>query len=110
AKTASKNPPGTPKDEKIGTPEEILNRIHPSRMILMKPISPEGLKKIVRIRIEKINEQLHDATEGSFGSFEITSTDALVDFIQSYEYNPEDGARPITDKVRALMEYTFYQG
>jgi len=109
AKTASKNPPGTPKDEKIGTPEEILNRIHPSRMILMKPISPEGLKRIVKLRIEKVNEQLFDATRGSFGSFEIEVTDKLVEFVQSYEYNPEDGARPIGDKVRSLMEYTFYQ-
>jgi hypothetical protein len=109
AKTSSKNPPGTPKGEQVGTPEEILNRIHPSRMILMRPISPEGLKQIVRLRIKKVNEQLSESTKGAFGSFEIRATDGLVNFIQGYEYSAEDGARPVGDKVRSLMEYTFYQ-
>lgn len=109
AKTASKNAPGTPKDEQIGTPEEILNRIHPSRMILMRPISPDGIRKIIQLRIDKINQQLFDATRGAFGSFEIKATDQLIDFIKNYEYSAEDGARPVNDKVRSLMEYTFYQ-
>ncbi len=109
AKTAFKNPPGTPKDERTGTPEEILNRIHPSRMILMRPISPEGLKKIIRLRINRIQRQLDNAERGVYGTFKINVTDALVDFIQKYEYSAEEGARPVGDKVRSLMEYTFYQ-
>src|SRR5690606_14282954 len=76
---------------------------------LMRPISPEGLKKIIRLRIEKVQKQLSEADRGAFGSFRINVTDALVEFIQRYEYSAEDGARPVADKVRSLMEYTFYQ-
>lgn len=110
AKTASKNPPGTPKDEMVGTPEEILNRIHPSRMILMRPISPEGMKRIIQLKIERLQRQYDNAENGVYGRFKIRVTDAVVDFLQAYEYNPEEGARPLSDKVRSFVEYTFYQG
>lgn len=110
ARTALRNPPGTPKDQQLGTPEEIRNRTHPSRLILLEPLSPEQLKKIIRLNIEFLNEQYFDATKGAFGSFEIAATDRMVEFIQEYDYLAEDNARPMKDKVRALLEYPFNQG
>lgn len=109
AKTSTRNAPGTPKSEQTGVSEAILSRIPMNSLILMKPISPEGLQKIVRLKIKKLNKEFESAEFGIFGKFQIRPTEELVKFIQEYDYAAEEGARVINDKVRGLLETPLYQ-
>lgn len=96
------NSPDRSEDAK-GVSEEFLNRIGNSRMVVQKPISPEGLRRVVRIRLDKLRKRLASA-EGRYGAIDFDFSDEVVNFIQSYHYNAEENARPMKDKVNTLIE------
>lgn len=99
---------GTPADQRRGISEEVLNRIPPSGMILMNPISPEGLQRVSRIIIEPLQKSLKEST-GLYGSLDIQFTDDVFRMIQEYHYNAESNARPIEDNIKLLVENTIFE-
>lgn len=92
-----------------GTSEEVVNRFPKSRLLLFKPLSPAGLRKIVRIKLQDFVDRLKGSADG-FPNLNLKFTDSLVEFIQAYRYNPEENARPINDKVENILERTFIRG
>lgn len=88
-----------------GTSEEFSNRLPDRAFCLMRPLSVEDLKDIVRVKFEDWREKLQKAKSGY--NIDIQWTNELVDFVQSYEYEAEDNARPISNKIINLVERTI---
>jgi ATP-dependent Clp protease ATP-binding subunit ClpA len=89
---------------------EVLNRLSPSSTFLMKPISPEGLRKIVDMQLSDLLKRIQTSPkefpilqEGLKNTtFKITP--ALLEYIQKYDYSAEEMARPIKDKITILFK------
>lgn len=86
-----------------GTSEEFLNRISDRNLILLRPLSPEDLKKVAQMKLEEAAAQLKKPSE-MFKSVEVIWDQGVVDFVQGFHYNAEDNARPIGDRVLSLVE------
>ena len=95
-----------------GTSEEFLSRIPHTRIHMMNPISPNGLKKILRLLENTVMSQLKK-TAGDLGQFDIALSDELVEFLVDYNAVPSDGARRLKDHfesyVRRPLEESFLQ-
>lgn len=74
---------------------ELINRF--DGVIIFKPLSPENLEKIVRLKLEELKVQLK--TQGYLVEFD----QALVSELSNRGYNPVLGARPL----RRLMQDTL---
>ena len=90
-----------------GTSEEFLSRIPSNRIHILKPISPEGLKKIARILETNLKTQLRDAT--NMGRFNIQLSEELVEFLVSYKAIPSDGARTLKDRLESFVFEPLYE-
>lgn len=66
---------------------EFLNRI--DEQIIFKKLSKEDIKKIVKIKLNNINDVLHQK------KIVLSFTDDLVNFIADYSFDDKYGARPI---------------
>lgn len=91
-----------------GISEELLNRIPDRFLILMRPLSPEGLKEIAEIELRKLAESFSKASSLNPG-MNIQWDDELVSLIQSYDYSPEDNGRPISAKIKSLIKEPLIQ-
>jgi len=109
AKTVTQNARGTPNDQKIGISEAVLSRIPSWCIVLMKPLSPDALKKIAKMKIRTISRQFSKAAQGAFGQFNVEASDELIQFIQEYDFEAEEGGRAIQDKVKDLVEHPLLQ-
>ncbi|MEE6249695.1 MAG: AAA family ATPase [Bdellovibrionota bacterium] len=85
-----------------GTSEEVGSRI--TNILLLRPISPEGLVKITDIHLTKLAKDLRTNTNSKLGKVELTWTPELTKYIQNYAFNAEDAARPMGEKVKLLVE------
>ncbi|MEC9281241.1 MAG: AAA family ATPase [Bdellovibrionota bacterium] len=85
-----------------GTSEEVGSRI--TNVLLLRPISPEGLVKITDIHLNKLAKDLRTNTNSKLGKVEVTWTPGLSKYIQEYAFNAEDAARPMGEKVKLLVE------
>lgn len=90
-----------------GTSEEVVNRLPESRIFLLKPISPKGLQRVVGAKLDDMRSVYQDSSEGGLRNLRLKFTDNLISFLQTYHYIPEDNARPMEDRVEALVENTF---
>lgn len=95
--------PGDP-----GVSEEFQSRVPNSRLILLRPISPEGLKKIVRLFEKEMTSALKD-TNAFLQPFDLSLSGELVDFISSYKAVPSEGARPLEDRLKSLVFDPFFK-
>lgn len=93
--------------EARGTSEELLNRLQPERfLMLLRPLSPDHLRDIASQKLKDVRNRL--AKESAFfASVDLTWDRKLIDFVQSYDYMPEDNARPIKGKVETLILETI---
>lgn len=66
---------------------EFLNRI--DEVIMFEPLSRENIQAIVRIQMEAMVKQLHDA------GFTLQMTDDAIDWLAQLGYDPQFGARPL---------------
>lgn len=66
---------------------EFLNRI--DEVIMFEPLSRENIHQIVKLQMEAMIKQLHDA------GFELEITDEAIDWIGQLGYDPQFGARPL---------------
>lgn len=90
-------------ESQVGISEELANRILDNELLLLRPLSPESLKLIARLKLAEIQRHVQLASK-ILGPIEITWSDELVEFLQSYHYIAEDNARPIEDRVKTLVQ------
>lgn len=91
-----------------GTSEELLNRIPEDHLILFDPLSPEHLRQIAEMKLQKLRENIRRSRSG-FGNVNLTWTPEVIQFLQEYHYVAEDQARPVDNRVRSLIEATIIQ-
>lgn len=92
--------------ETLGMSEEFNNRIKDEEIILLRPLSAEGKRKIVKLKLNEIAENV-SKNAGGFGKLKLSATQELVNFTQEYRDNPEAGARPIDGKLDAIMNEVY---
>ena len=92
-----------------GTSEEFLSRIPSNRIHILKPISPKGLKAILRIFEKDFRDKLNKARGAPIGPFDIQLSEKLITFLTSYNSIPSDGARPLENRLNSLIFEPFYQ-
>jgi ATP-dependent Clp protease ATP-binding subunit ClpC len=80
---------------------EFLNRI--DEQIIFKTLSLEDVKKIVKIKLENINEVLIPKR------INLTFTDDLIDFVAEISYDDKYGARPILRTISKEIQTPFSQ-
>jgi ATP-dependent Clp protease ATP-binding subunit ClpA len=98
----------TSREEPKGTSEAIVNRIQPSRMILMAPHSPETQRKVAALLFERSKRVLARAARGMYGAIKIEITDNALKAVQEYDNVAEENSRPIKDRLRSMVEKTFF--
>ena len=99
---------GSPNDpkgqgESLGTSEELMNRISQRNILILRPLSPTDLKEISKISLRSMAKKLNIQSD-LFDAVELEWSPAVVDFIQGYQYIPEENARPILARVNATIE------
>lgn len=90
-------------DSAPGISADLLAEIPDSHLILLRPLSPENLRQITAIEMNRMARDLR-ADSGFFASIELSWTDELIDFVQGYDYDPETNAKPIGAKIKSLIE------
>ncbi len=91
-----------------GISEELLNRIPDRFLLLLRPLSPESLKAIAKIELDRLSRSYKKASPLNPG-IEIVWPDSIYEFVQSYDYNAEDNGRPIATKIRSLIKEPLIQ-
>lgn len=94
---------GVTQDRSSGLSEEVLDRIPDNGLLLMRPLSAEVVRDIVRAKLKKAVSVLEGSTR-LVGPLDITFSDALVERIQMFEHNPEAGARRADDKIETFVK------
>ncbi len=96
------------KEDQKGTSEELLNRIPEDNLILFDPISPEFLRHIAENKMGDLQARVQRSTTG-FDKVNLKWTENVIRFLQEYHYVAEDQARPIDNKITALIENTIIE-
>lgn len=102
---------GSPNDPKgqgeaLGTSEELMNRIPLRNILLLRPLSPADLKEIASMVMKALADKLKLPSD-LFESVEMEWTPNVIEFIQGYNYDPEENARPIVGRVESTIEEPF---
>lgn len=82
-----------------GNSKEILDRVE--RIVLMRPLAPEHLREIVDMQIGQFLAKLQ---KGIFKDVKFTWSSNLLALIQEYDYEAENNARPMREKVDRLIQ------
>lgn len=83
-----------------------MNRIPQRYICILRPLSPENLKQIAHQTLQGIADKLKLPSE-LFDSVDVDWGDSVINFIQGYNYAPEDNARPIQARVESTLEEPF---
>lgn len=87
-----------------GISEEVANRLR--HIFLLRPLSPEGLRTIAELKLQRLAEKLKKI-RGGFGEIRLSWTPNVPKFVQQYQYLAEDNARPIDVRVEHLIQKTI---
>ena len=98
-----------PHENAKGISEELLNKIPNRNMVLMRPLSPESLKKIAAQKMEEMKKNFSRSLIPAFRKMQLSWTNDLLVFIQEYHYIAEENARPMEDKVFNLIEASLFK-
>lgn len=90
-----------------GTSAEIVDRLPKSRIVLMRPMSPETIKLVAVSLLNKIKATYGRVKGNGFPSVNLEFTPELVNFLATYDQLPEDGARTLKDKIDSLVSKTL---
>lgn len=91
-------------EDRKGTSEEVTSRL--PNMVLLRPLSPEGLKRIASIHLNSLKKKLSTLNE-KIGKVKLSWGESVEVFVQEYLYDAEESARPIKEKVKSLIEGTL---
>lgn len=90
-----------------GTSEEVLSRIPNSRLLLLRPLSYATIVKITKMKLELLRAKFAGKKAMGFPSVNLEFSPKLEKFLASYDQLAEEGARPVDDKVKTLLEKTL---
>lgn len=93
-------------NETYGMSENLVKLINDEDMILLKPHSADGIRRITRMKLDEIASAL-SKSEGGFGRLSLSATDEVVNFVEEYHSNPEAGARQVQGRLRAIVEEVY---
>lgn len=93
-------------EEAPGNSEEFLRLFSADDLVLLRPRSPEDLKRVARRELEKMSDELL-SLQSSFGPFGLVWTNELIEFLSSYRYNAEENAGPIKQRVNDMVKRTL---
>jgi ATP-dependent Clp protease ATP-binding subunit ClpA len=91
-----------------GNSEELISRIPDDRLMLMKPLSPGEIRFIAEIKLISLRKKISSST-GNYRKVHLRWDKNLLEFLQTYDYSAEDGARPMQSKVESLIQSTFFE-
>lgn len=94
----------TPGNADGGCSEEILSRIPKSNIILLRPLSKEGVKYIAKFKLKKLTRKYAKQKANNFPQVNFQFDDSVLEFLASYDQIAEDGARIVDDKINDLIE------
>lgn len=98
---------GTTKNPEGGTSEEFLSRIPNSRLILLRPLPQATIVKITRSKLQSVREKFASSKSMGFPAVTLNFSSKLEKFLATYDQLSEEGARPVEDKVKTLVEKTL---
>lgn len=101
ATNGRRNEPAQPSS--VGISEELLTRIEDRSMLLLRPLPPQDLQTIGQIRLDHMAELIATGSN-LLAANQITYSPTLIETVQAYEYQAEDGARPIKNRIKGLIE------
>ncbi|MGE3975203.1 MAG: hypothetical protein AB7F59_11825 [Bdellovibrionales bacterium] len=84
---------------------ETLNRVYDDDMILLAPLSPRDLQRIVRLNLRRALREIVQApvNANKFYQTEFVVTRELIQYIQSFQYEAEEMARPLDNRIKSLF-------
>lgn len=97
----------TPANPEGGTSEEVLSRIPNSRTLLLRPLPSHVVLRITKLKLASLQEKFLQNKAMGFPNLYLEFTPKLVKFLSSYDQLAEEGARPIDDKIKTLVEKTL---
>ncbi|MCB0394150.1 MAG: AAA family ATPase, partial [Bdellovibrionales bacterium] len=98
---------GQSKESSSGTSIETLNRVPDRLLILMRPLSPEDLKKVLKFKLRSL-EKLLASSQAGFNELTFTYTDRVIDFLQEWNYIADSGGRAMQDRVESMIELSIF--
>ncbi len=100
----------TPSNPEGGMTEEIRSRIPKERIVLLRPMSPQTLLEIIKLKLSKLREKFLMPKKMAFPQVELEFSNKLKQFMANYDQLAEDGARSLDGKIDTLIEQTLAQG
>lgn len=98
---SANDPRGT--GEAVGTSEELMNRIPDRNILILRPLAPNDLRQIADMKLKDLAETLQMPSE-LFDSVDLKWSNKVVEFVQDYQYVPEENARPVLGRVMSTVE------
>lgn len=74
---------------------EFLNRV--DEVIMFRPLSKEGIRKIVEIQLKQVNRRLEA------DNIELVVDDSIYDLLADVGFDPQFGARPLKRAIQQLI-------
>ena len=93
----------TDTSEMPGISENMLSSFGDGELLLLRPHSVEGLKKIVELKLEDMKEKFKES-ERLVGPLQITWSKELVEFLATYQHLAEENATPIESRVKNMVQ------
>lgn len=90
-----------------GLSEEVRSRIPDSNLVLLRPFSSLILKSVVGAKLKNIAAEFNGPKLYQFPSIDLEFTPRVTEFIVSYDYNSEDGARLLKSRIEQLITKTI---
>jgi ATP-dependent Clp protease ATP-binding subunit ClpA len=94
---------GASDEQSQGLSPETLNRFKDRLLLLLRPLGPDVLKKVIRFKVDRLNELLGASTTG-FNHLQVEVTRGLETFLQEWNYVAANGARPMGDRVEGVID------
>lgn len=97
----------SPANPEGGTSEEVLSRIPNSRTLLLRPLPSQVVLRITKAKLASLQEKFLQNKAMGFPNLYLEFTPKLIKFLANYDQLAEEGARPIDDKIKSLVEKTL---
>ncbi len=93
----------TDTSEMPGISENMLSSFGDGEILLLRPHSKEGLKKIVEIKLQEMAVKFKES-ERLMGPLILTWSPELVEFLATYQHIAEENATPIEARVKGMVQ------
>lgn len=99
----------TPSNPEGGLSDELKSRIPKQRIVLLRPMSPETLLEVIKLKLKDLKDKFLMPKKMEFPRLNLEFSNKLKTFLAEYDQTAEDGARPLSDKMKDLVDDTLTQ-